>query len=297
MKLKSPTIDTRNGVVKERIFRGNDAFPSHGLRIKFLDFHRLSMLEEYEYPPHEHRSFELILVESGPYLCLLNGMELCVPSGYSLLIQPGDQHQDHLRPGQVHYVVHFRMQTVSGEFPKERVFRRGIPAGRQVTEVSSVKEFHWLEEIAEETAGNPYAGSIQDALLEVIVWRILRRYESSSLDACFVQQTEARTFSDAIVALAAEHVRQRYSVRNLARDMGIPERTLHARCKSILGVSPAAVLRRLKLEESFWLLRDGDLSVKQVAFELGFSSAFHFSQSFKKATGSSPSDWRKHTEI
>jgi AraC-like DNA-binding protein len=285
-------VEIRDGVVKERIFRSESHQIAYGFQIQFLRFHRLSAIEAYEYPQHKHSTFELILVETGPYQCLLNGQEVCVPAGHSLLIQPGDVHQDHLQPGQVHHVVQFGMQTVSREPPGLRIFKPGIPAVRQVTRMPSETEFHWLEEIAAETVGAPYSSNIQDALLEVMLWRMLRGFESDWLHPAFVQQTEAQTFAIAVLSLAASHLHQRYSVQALAHDLGLPEPTLHLRCKTILGATPSTLLRQIKIEHAQRLLLDGKMSVKQVAYELGFSSAFHFSQTFKQATGSAPSAWR-----
>jgi len=40
------------------------------------------------------------------------------------------------------------------------------------------------------------------------------------------------------------------------------------------------------------LLEQGDLSVKEVAYRLGFEDQYHFSRLFKKKTGIAPSQWR-----
>ena len=48
-----------------------------------------------------------------------------------------------------------------------------------------------------------------------------------------------------------------------------------------------------RIEESKYLLRETDMSMSQIARILGFSSASYFSQSFRRAEGTSPISYRK----
>ncbi len=50
----------------------------------------------------------------------------------------------------------------------------------------------------------------------------------------------------------------------------------------------------LKLEAARSMLSTANLSVKEIAAKLCFSSEFHFSKQFKASTGMSPSEYRKH---
>ncbi len=58
------------------------------------------------------------------------------------------------------------------------------------------------------------------------------------------------------------------------------------------GQSPAAYLRRLRLEKARVLLLESDLSVAQTAWQAGFKNAAHFSRSFRAFHGVSPRAFR-----
>jgi len=65
--------------------------------------------------------------------------------------------------------------------------------------------------------------------------------------------------------------------------------------KDYTGLSPYQYFLQLKIHRARHLLQEGNLSVKEVAFELGFDNQYYFSRIFKKKTGRSPSDWQRRS--
>ena len=55
--------------------------------------------KDWEYPLHRHSHHEIIFPQEGTYRCSVNGQELSVRPGAALLVQAGEQHQDHLPAG------------------------------------------------------------------------------------------------------------------------------------------------------------------------------------------------------
>lgn len=58
------------------------------------------------------------------------------------------------------------------------------------------------------------------------------------------------------------------------------------------GVGPRAFHAEARLRRAADLLANTELSAKEIAETLGFSSAFHFSNAFKRSRGLAPSVWR-----
>jgi len=56
--------------------------------------------------------------------------------------------------------------------------------------------------------------------------------------------------------------------------------------------SPSVYLRQFRLEKAKGLLRETELRINEIAFEVGFKSASHFSVSFLEEYGLSPKAYR-----
>ena len=63
--------------------------------------------------------------------------------------------------------------------------------------------------------------------------------------------------------------------------------------KSYFGVCPLQYRRTKQIGLSKMLLADSNLSVSEIAARAGFEDPLYFSRAFRKATGFSPSDYRK----
>jgi AraC family transcriptional regulator of arabinose operon len=84
-----------------------------------------------------------------------------------------------------------------------------------------------------------------------------------------------------------------FSVGGLARDCGLsPSRLTHL-FREQVGSSPQRFSERCRLNRAAELLRHGGLTGGEVAREVGFDSAFYFSNRFRKAFGKSPRGFTK----
>jgi mannose-6-phosphate isomerase-like protein (cupin superfamily) len=68
--------------------------------------------------------------------------------------------------------------------------------------------------------------------------------------------------------------------------------SLRHRFRKLFGISPQAMLIRLRMERAKELLRTSALSVKEIAHELGYSRQHDLTRAFRKYSGTSPSDWK-----
>ncbi len=81
------------------------------------------------------------------------------------------------------------------------------------------------------------------------------------------------------------------SLADIAREMGMSERTLQRRLKEG-GTSFQAELNAVQVRTAQQLLRETDMKLTAVAVEVGCASLQHFSTLFRKLVGESPSTWR-----
>jgi transcriptional regulator GlxA family with amidase domain len=86
------------------------------------------------------------------------------------------------------------------------------------------------------------------------------------------------------------------TVAELASAVGVSRRRLEKRFARWLGTSPAAYLRRTRLERARNLLALTDLSILEISVTCGFSSASRFSSAYRQQFGCSPSASRKASD-
>jgi LacI family transcriptional regulator len=109
--------------------------------------------------------------------------------------------------------------------------------------------------------------------------------------------TDALATDDPLVLRAVAILRERacggLGIDELARECGCSRRSLETRFAAVTGIGIAAHIRQLKLERAKELLRGSALPVYEVAAQAGFCSPYHFSDTFKKALGQTPLQYRK----
>ncbi|MCR5888647.1 response regulator [Hymenobacter sp. J193] len=93
---------------------------------------------------------------------------------------------------------------------------------------------------------------------------------------------------------AAGHLsNEQFGPVELARLLGLSERTLYRRLGELAGLTPAAWLRELRLHQARQLLEAGGFgTVTAVSDAVGFASAKHFSNLYAERFGRRPSDYR-----
>lgn len=98
------------------------------------------------------------------------------------------------------------------------------------------------------------------------------------------------------VSLLLEHPEQEISGRRLAQLCLLSTAQFYALFKEEYGVTPLAYRNRLLLQKACLLLREGALSVTEIAEALGFETLAYFSRFFKKHMGVVPSRYASWEE-
>jgi len=281
-------------VHKKRFRRPQQSEVRARLRPVFDDFHLLRMEGSFEYPRHQHTNYEVILVERGPYRCELNGTELTLVDGQTLIIKPGDVHQDHLSDGQRHYVLHFRVLDAETGKPGMALFRPGAAAAEQVCRGDYASETWFLTELRREAeAAGEYAGAVQDSLLEALFWRLVRGLDPAALSREMRRLPAAVARREEIADLMARFVARNPNVCELAAAIGVSPRHLTNQCVRLFGQPPARLLLELKVRRAEELLNYRAQRVREVSDALGFANPYHFSRAFRRLRGYPPSQCSK----
>ncbi|MEI6562144.1 MAG: AraC family transcriptional regulator [Verrucomicrobiota bacterium] len=116
----------------------------------------------------------------------------------------------------------------------------------------------------------------------------------------FSRRASKLSAEEQAVRLAEAHLREnpggRFNIRMLARKFGVAYDPFRRCFKTLTGLPPKQYHRLLQMRRAQEMLLHSRRSVAQIADDLGFHSAFHFSAAFKEHTGLAPSHWRERKE-
>lgn len=128
-------------------------------------------------------------------------------------------------------------------------------------------------------------------LLAIIAIRIMRLSERLSHDS-----SVALAPSDATVAklraLVEGHFREQRSIAFYASKLAMTPDRLNDHVKRSIGVSPGHIIRQRIVAEAKWRLVSTMEPIKNIASELTFSDASHFSRFFAQYVGMTPQEFR-----
>jgi len=91
-----------------------------------------------------------------------------------------------------------------------------------------------------------------------------------------------------------KHVMGSLTLKELAHELHLTESYFIRLFSRRMKQTPMKYYMKLKIEAASALLASTELSVKEIAAKLGFSSEFHFSKQFKHKTGIAPTFYRRN---
>lgn len=90
----------------------------------------------------------------------------------------------------------------------------------------------------------------------------------------------------------AAHLSDPIMINEIVKYSATSKTSLDKAFRKILNQTPQQAILQFKIERSLEMLQQ-DVSIKSIARELGFSSSYHFSNTFKKITGIRPTAYRE----
>lgn len=113
--------------------------------------------------------------------------------------------------------------------------------------------------------------------------------------------TDILTIDDEFLAEAIrfirDHAHEGIQVAEVLVHVPLSRRVLEQRFADVLGRSPAAEIRRVRLERAKRMLVDTDLSMPQVAASCGFNQAEVFTRTFGREIGQTPTAYRRQNRM
>lgn len=84
-----------------------------------------------------------------------------------------------------------------------------------------------------------------------------------------------------------------FTVENLSKSLHLSRTHLHRKLKSLTNQSATEFIRSIRLKQAIKLMKNGDRTINEIGYAVGFNSHNYFTKTFKKQYGKSPSQFIK----
>lgn len=257
----------------------------------YLFYRRTLPTADYVYPVHIHPNYELIAPILRHYRCNLDGRPVTVEKGKVLLIQPGQQHEDHYEHGEAFHAIRFLI-TSGREQTLSRLFAAGLAPDRQVLTIDKPETaFRILELLREEALCDEMENyEVQNGLFQAFFRLCIAFCPEENFNPEFLQRAQKKYIHGKIFAAFEHHVFGNPALDELCGSCGMTSSFLSRRCREFFAQPPLKAfmnykIRRVKQE----MAENPDLKLKELSDRFGFPNQFHFSRLFKQYAGLSPS--------
>ncbi|WP_025762058.1 helix-turn-helix domain-containing protein [Dyadobacter tibetensis] len=254
--------------------------------------------EEALFTPQRLLKYVLIWCESGHLSIVIDEKVFELKSYEALTITSGQYHYFKKLENAKGFVLDFTLDFFcKKEHDIELIFENGLFCHFDMNEIISIDNHLLLNEqlkiIQEELRSKPYQyltsihSRIELVLIEINRSKLKRGDEIWKPDALFLKFLE----------LVRNNFDKNYQLKKIAEKLNTTELILNEQSKLHTGRTAQKVISGLIVSEAKRLLQYENLSIKEIAFRLGFKDPYYFSNFFKKHTDLSPKAYKRDNVI
>ena len=248
-------------------------------------------LPDNESALHHHDFFEISIILQGEVLYFIDGKWKILRSGDILLFNPGVEHAEKQLINTYSHQLHIGIKNFKLHGLKENHF----PNSESLLSIQDNqlkifdKAWQLIEEFNQQQTNFHFIGRALVMEMMILLLRSLEKGEQ-------IQESNLSNQSDRmnqVVQLITTYMENNYatdiSIEQLASLYYVSPTYLSKVFKDSTGASPINYLIQIRLKKAHQILTTQELTVKEVAKAVGYEDAYHFSKSFKKHFGISPS--------
>ena len=166
--------------------------------------------------------------------------------------------------------------------------------------IDVIKEFGATENMTElvknlivaSNVENHFAFSIESGNLEPALVQLLSQSVTFSKREEASLQSDDEIFLKKVFQIINENINnEQFSLSLLSDSIGISITHFNRKLKKLTGISGGKLIRAIRLNHAANLLSSHSMNIAEVAYEVGFKEPTHFTRSFKRHFGVSPSGY------
>lgn len=244
---------------------------------------------------HHHDFFEISILLEGEAIYYIENKWQTVRGGEIILLNPKVVHEEKQSATASSHQLHIGI----GEFQLE-----GMPDStlnlpwhilpRQEQQMKIMdKAWQLINELHEHQFNLVCKGIVLE-----IIGLLLQTLEKEATSSIVTSKNDhLHQTVQLIITYIENNYAQDLSIEQLATTYFISPTYLSKIFKEITGYSPINYLIQVRLKQAYNLLLNDEFTIKEIAKSVGYEDAYHFSKSFKKQYGCSPSQFRNYKRL
>ena len=270
----------------EKHYKINDFRITHSIHVtNIYTFFYQEKEKGFFFSGEAHPMLELTYVDKGTLHSVADGQDLLLQQGQLVIYGPNQWHMQYADVDVAASFVTVTFDAEGGDWQK-LINRKCDPPQQAV--------FILQQLLKERDHTDPYSADMILSQLTLLLLTILRYADAPApkLQASNSVQSENEMIRRAQQYISA-HIREKLSVPKVAQMIDISPSYMTALFHKNLQISPGEYIRRIKLQESKQMIREGSLNFTEIASALQYSTVHHFSRQFKEKFGITPSEYAK----
>lgn len=238
------------------------------------------------FPGEAHPMLELTYVDKGAIHSVAEGQDLLLEQGDMAIYGPNQWHMQYADIDTAPCFVTITFQ-LEGDRLESLLNRKFQTPQRAVALLQQL--------LQERDRLDAYSNDMMISLLGQLLLTVLR--ESSAAEAAPVRTAQSVRAENELVRRAQQyisaHIQEKLTVPLVAHHVDVSPSYLTALFHKNLQISPGEYIRRIKLQQSKQMIREGNLNFTEIAAALRYSTVHHFSRQFKEKFGITPTQYAK----
>ncbi|MBE6947170.1 MAG: helix-turn-helix transcriptional regulator [Ruminococcaceae bacterium] len=276
--------------------------------ISISGFHSLYYFEfdkHFYHPPEKHDFWELVYVDYGSINAIVDGVGCTLKKGQVIFHEPMEAHchiADQQNAANV-VVVAFACDSPMMSFFHKKIFSLE-KAPHKILTLFLQEATNALGKLCGDyenkspldfSCAKPGAVQLMQCYLVEFLFSLIRSDEASVKalrQTPATRQIAENSLADSMIQYIHSAVHQMPSLAVLCKEFSISRTYLCRIFKEAAGTSPVEYWIAQKMKEAKKLLREDNHNITQISMILGYASIHHFTRTFKRFTGMSPTDYK-----
>ena len=243
---------------------------------------------------HAHNFFELSILLRGESFYVIDNESYYLNEPTILIFNPGVSHMEYVSENMENLQMHIGLRHFN--FPGFQ--RNFVPLSSKIVKLGEydTEFFAICEKIIQERRQAKFGYElILKSLVNQLLVYLLRDGQSNTIDSQLdPEELERQRLVNDIKLFIENHYHEDLTLDQIADSFYISPATLSRTFKEFMGDTPINFLIHHRLEQSKNLIvKSSDLTIKEIAENVGYKDPLYFSKLFKKHYGESPTFFRQ----